>query len=765
MKQRISTQRASRAPVGKWGRGRAAAVVPVILLLCGLTAGAAPASAETATYSATQTIPVPPASDFAGSGGGDGWAVALSESAVYNVFHHQSTLQVACHLQTNATACFSPETIRDSEGHDFSTSGQPGLYLDQQTGKLYVYATRTSDSTAGVVCIDTTIAVSNPDPFCGFTTLTPSGEAPLVIGISGTSAPMLIGHNWYAFSYSNGVGQSGAKNTLLCFDVSTDAACAGQPFAVSIGSGTVTDSEPSPATAVIGTKVVMPLSIGGENRLACFDDATDESCAGHWPVKLGAISYAGVQGAPFPLLSGAGTLTGLCIPTGTDQCFNLEGEATATPAGMGSVITASSPWNGPALALGPRIYVPNGTVNGSAGVVQCFDYSTDAGCSGFPKSFGTSSELSYLYTVNADPQRPTCIWVNANGGTHQIQNFDAYTGQACGQGVIRALASQFVVPTPQCRPLSYESVQVVQPPRTEYTSGTVAFDDGDGNAIPGLPERTLDETGAASLAGMELNTPTGLPQFLFTLTGGSGKVGAVEMKLTWTGSYASECVGAHTTVVPPSSGGTTKEEAKPVTHSTISTPQTIAVEMSCYASTLQLVDVDASGGVVHLLGEAQRSLVGHTVDIRFLASGRTVATAVVAPDGSFRATAPLPRASIRYTNAARYRAISGSSVSLPLKLYRRMSMTSVRLAAGRVYLAGHVSGSFRAGTRVRVLFRVPCTAEHVIGTTVLGKRGRFAISLLLPAGVDREATYRAQTNVLLDGRVETTYTLPTPPGR
>jgi hypothetical protein len=59
------------------------------------------------TYSATQTIPVPPASTYAGSGGGDGWAVALTPSAVYNVFHHDYSLQVACHFQSDASPCWN----------------------------------------------------------------------------------------------------------------------------------------------------------------------------------------------------------------------------------------------------------------------------------------------------------------------------------------------------------------------------------------------------------------------------------------------------------------------------------------------------------------------------------------------------------------------------------------------------------------------------------------------------------------------------------
>jgi hypothetical protein len=83
-----------------------------------------------------------------------------------------------------------------------------------------------------------------------------------------------------------------------------------------------------------------------------------------------------------------------------------------------------------------------------------------------------------------------------------------------------------------------------------------------------LEERALDETGTASLAGLELNTPTGLPQFLFTLNGATGKVGSVEVKLTWEGDYEASCVGEGTKVVVP------KEEETTTTTTTTTTAPT-----------------------------------------------------------------------------------------------------------------------------------------------------------------------------------------------
>src|ERR1700733_10677853 len=190
--ERLTLNKGRRAHARGAGSRATAFAVAALACMLALSVTAVAARAETATYSATQTIPVPPASNFAGSGGGDGWAVAFSDTAVYNVFHHQDTLQVACHLQSNAEPCFTPRTIADTEGHEFATSGQPGMYLDRHTDKLYVYATRVSDGTAGVVCADMTLAPTTPDPFCGFTALTPVGQGQLVGGISGVSAPMLI---------------------------------------------------------------------------------------------------------------------------------------------------------------------------------------------------------------------------------------------------------------------------------------------------------------------------------------------------------------------------------------------------------------------------------------------------------------------------------------------------------------------------------------------------------------------------------------------
>lgn len=489
------------------------------------------ACAGTYTYISTQTFPVPPASTFSGSGGGDGWALAMTPADVYNIFHHNSTLTVACHHQVNAATCWTPITVVDGSGHNFGTSGQPGLWIDPATSKLYTFATR-SDNTAGVVCFDTVAAATTPtsaSAFCGFTALSAVGEAPLS-GDSNLGNPSIVGSRVYSFNYVPGVGVSGTQNKLLCFDKSTLAACAGQPYTVTFGAGNVTVSNfPAPAQVAIGNQIIIPIvTASGGEQLACADGVSGGACTGTWPVNI-ASGYVGTNGSAFPMLTAAGAITGLCLPRGAaTTCYGLNGAAATVPANLPTVVPATDGWNGPAFVLGPRVYLANGNSNN---LVYCFDYSTGSACPSFPI---TLQNAGYIYTTNPDPQRPTCVWINSDFGSAQIQNFDAYTGGPCGSGGIRVLASSFVAPGAQCVPGSYLSLQLVTPAPGSYTSGTVSFRDGTGNAIPGAPDMPLDANGSVNLTGLNLNTPTGLPQFAITLTG-AGQIGNVVVKLSWTG--------------------------------------------------------------------------------------------------------------------------------------------------------------------------------------------------------------------------------------
>jgi len=513
-----------------WRTVAAVTVAAGTILATTTTAGGS--GSEVVTYSAIVTSPAPPASNFAGSAGGDGWAVAVGTNQVFNIFHHQLTLQVACHNQADASACWAPKTITDGSGNNFASAGQPGLYLDPTTQHLFVFATRTNDNTGGVVCIDTTQA-ANPDPFCGFTPLTAVGQADGV-SWSHISDPVIYGDDWYAFNFVNtAAAPVGTEDTLMCFDLSTLSACSTPNINVNIGSpGALTNPFPAPSIAVVGGQIVIPIEGSGSTPLfACWDAQTSSNCSGSWPATAPSI---GTYGAPFPMTDSLGNFTGFCLPNGTDPCFNLAGGSVATPPNMTTAIGANVVWDGPAFVLGPRAYVPNGNTDD----VDCYDYDLQASCANFPLHL---NNLGLLYTVNADPQRPTCIWVNSDDGTDQIQNFDAYTAGACGKGAVRVLTSAVVPGGSACVPSQWTSLQVLEPPPGGYTTGTVSFADVDGNPIPGLPTLTLDSTGTADLTPLDFTSTGNLPQFVINLSGLSSNVSSVQVKLTWMGPDNPAC--------------------------------------------------------------------------------------------------------------------------------------------------------------------------------------------------------------------------------
>jgi uncharacterized repeat protein (TIGR01451 family) len=559
--------------------------------------GAGAAGSPGVTFTSTNTFPVPPASSFNGSGGGDGWAVALTPKAVYNVFHHSSETDLACHYQADGKPCWGTdhEAIRVYQQPtsnlidealpppvDFSAAGQPGLYLDQSTGKLYMFTTRTSDSTAGVLCMDTkavdpalnaqfdpTSETFNPDgrvAFCGFTPLSAPGEA-TTNGYNDLGAPAQIGSRWYVFNYFNGASSTGTENKVLCFDLKTFAACANQPYPLAnIGTGTVSSSTPGPSVAAIGSKLIVPVRVGGTDELACFDTTaadptnTDQtSCGGGWPTSIAEAASGfgfGESGPPYPMLSAAGTPKGVCLSIGSDPCWDLSGARVGTPPNMTSAITSTQVWNGPAVVIGPRVYVPNRNAG-----IQCYDYSAQADCVAkdstgttvftFPMLPGKSPTTEW-YTVNVDPQRPNCLWVNSDH--REIANFDAFTGGACGQGPIRVVTASIVGSSPQCFPSQFTSLTIDSPARNTYTDGSVIFADASGNPLPNATALPLDANGTASLSSLQLSTGEALPQFLITLKQGSEEIrpDSVTVTVTWQGTFDPTCAGqGGTTIVPP----------------------------------------------------------------------------------------------------------------------------------------------------------------------------------------------------------------------
>ena len=516
----------------------------VLALFAGLVvAGSVSAAPKPTTipYSAVVTVSPPPSGNFVGSGGGDGWGLGFTATEVFNVFHHAPTLTLDCHLQSDASQCPTngqlawPATVTDANGGNFAVQAQPSLWVDQATGRLYVYATQTATATAGVVCVDTNANVANP--FCGFTALSAPGDAPLQSSISNISNAVIGKGNFYAVNFTSSGSQTpgankGTENTVMCFSLTTFKACAPSHFSFALGSGTVNvASYPSPSITLVGTDLLIPFSTTAGNFIGCANTVTRATCAGSWPASVSDAPSSG--GAGIPVLSSLGVATGYCTRT-TTECLSLSGATIAAPAGF--PLSTGEGWIGSPAVVGTRVYVP-AALGGGYGV-DCYDFSTHARCAHFPLSL---ANYNLAYSVTVDPNRLGCLWVNSDDGSGQIQNFDAYTGGGCGSSGERVLVSQFVAPPALCRPSVYQRLAILSPARSAYAKGTVQFQDAGGAPLPGVPTLTLDKTGGVNLNSYKFSTTAALPQALITLSGSGVNGRPVTVQLSWQGVKATEC--------------------------------------------------------------------------------------------------------------------------------------------------------------------------------------------------------------------------------
>jgi hypothetical protein len=208
--------------------------------------------------------------------------------------------------------------------------------------------------------------------------------------------------------------------------------------------------------------------------------------------------------------------------------------------------------------------------------------------------------------------------------------------------------------------------------------------------------------------------------------------------------------GACPPPAPPNDGPASAQGepvAPTVAHATAAALSASAQLLACTDRKLILLDVLPSGNRVKIKGAADRALVGRNVKIRLRATGKIVASVKVGKDGFFTTTAPLPPRAIRTSNAARYRAELGKELSLPLKLHRRMALTRLTSAGGKVTLAGRVELplSHPADT-IRLVRRVSCHKTVLVKSFRPASDGSFEVTVAAPKGATA-AVYRLATQV------------------
>ena len=184
--------------------------------------------------------------------------------------------------------------------------------------------------------------------------------------------------------------------------------------------------------------------------------------------------------------------------------------------------------------------------------------------------------------------------------------------------------------------------------------------------------------------------------------------------------------------------------------------------LQCSSRRLALINVLDRGEYVALYGAADRRLAGKRVAIYSKADHRVVARPRVSKAGLFHARAPLPPASLRDTNTARYMAVRGHDRSLNLKLHRRMYFTSVRYVHHKVVLRGQVTEPRLPNSLIIIRQRLTCHRQVVVGRVRPDANGRFTVALNRKSSTDI-GVYRATTMVAFPDPSAPnfrTYTLP-----
>jgi IPT/TIG domain len=167
---------------------------------------------------------------------------------------------------------------------------------------------------------------------------------------------------------------------------------------------------------------------------------------------------------------------------------------------------------------------------------------------------------------------------------------------------------------------------------------------------------------------------------------------------------------------------------------------------ACTTRKLTLTDVLERDGHVLLAGTATRSLVGRKVKIIF-AGRRQVAATRIGANGLFSTDAPLPPASMRESNSARYFAEAGTERSLDLKLTRRLVLDPPAGSATTVTLSGKVIPPLTdPAAEIVVQQGVSCSKLVPLTRVRPGADGRFHITLKAPSD-QHTVTYELSTFV------------------
>jgi Neisseria PilC beta-propeller domain len=360
----------------------------------------------------------PPALNFQGTG--DGYRVITYKDRIYVVNHHAAGTSLNCRSAVTSLPCpgfeIEGKVIPLTFGSDiapkvvwYQTPERSIEHMDIATGNLYIYVSYNTEIIVLCGNLDTLKACAN------YTSMINTDyQSPGMVNPIGS-----IGSKYYAQARS---GQ------ILCYDTSTKAACAGQPYNINRWGGTA-----SAMATILDNKIFINGLINSEaNQLQCFDTVTNGICDGwnNTPHPL----YNSFQA--FPVLDSAGAPKGVCTWLGCRLINGLSFTPTAEYWDFLNNNQFKDPYANYSYAdpnvYGTRVFhAPNNYVRFYA---SCFDFATNATCPNFPLPSPSTGLTPATYSVNKDLVRANCMW--ALGDSALAKSFDPRTGGDCPAGSV-----------------------------------------------------------------------------------------------------------------------------------------------------------------------------------------------------------------------------------------------------------------------------------------------------------------------------------------
>jgi LPXTG-motif cell wall-anchored protein len=507
-----------------------------------VVAGPTDGSSQLYTRAVTSNIP---ASTFGASTGGDGWDVFFYDNYVLNIFHHSSTeVALDCHLRSavriggtdyaGGARCpgFDPNDASKSRFNGYMAANRSGGWVNGTTGKMYAFTANNVSGNANRYKPGV-LCVNldvSPPTACGFTALSSDTN---VNGYDYLSNAEGVGGRLFGLETRN--------NKLLCFDPATNAACAGSPISLN-ASGT--NQTGYFHVVPLGTKVFATTN----TTLYCFESSSLAACAGAWPVTYSSLSWTAPQMPPVAHMDATGVINGVCLSPG---CIDLLG---AKRTGVGWVNPFSvTPWGtgdqgygyyGRFEATAGRAYMAE--ILSSAGV-YCFDYATEAACAGWDDTPFTGSLGSSLYALRADPTNPNCIFWNSDPGN--IGLFSAVDGAtSCAANPIITMQPSQFAPRFVCTTSGgidrWKSITLTAVNGGTAASQTLTIRKANGDAIAGWTNVPMTVNTAKDLSSLAVSESGSRPTFNVAFTGVTGSLTSAEFSIIYEGRGPELCVNA-----------------------------------------------------------------------------------------------------------------------------------------------------------------------------------------------------------------------------